>query len=305
MALYSGDNAIVLQKGLNTQFAKWRDSYKNLSAKVKPIFSNLTTDQEYENLGFFGQNPRMRLFEGSRVINSFKDYQFIARVSPWESTIEVDVDLYNDDKYGLISAKLKTMTDSVELNDLRQTVNLINLGSTLGVSYDGQSFFSTTHNESGSNQTNIVPGSGTSLAQITDDFGKAMELLLGLVGDQGEPINAGVEGEWYVYCGPALYWKFRQLQNLQLINNTSNIMVQEKFQVVVLPLLTGNSWYLFDGSGEFKPFIKITRQAPEFTSLDKPDSESVFHRRKAYYGVFYRMGFTYGKWQKAVKITNS
>ena len=65
-----------------------------------------------------------------------------------------------------------------------------------------------------------------------------------------------------------------------------------------------NGWYLADISAGLKPFVMQERRAVEFTQLEE-NSEKGFMSKKFYYGVDYRVGFSYGLWQKMVKVTNS
>jgi phage major head subunit gpT-like protein len=61
----------------------------------------------------------------------------------------------------------------------------------------------------------------------------------------------------------------------------------------------GNPWFLLDLSRPVKPFIFQDRRPLSFTSLDKPDDENVFYRRKYIYGWDSRNAAGYGLWQLA------
>jgi len=305
MGLYSGDNAVVLRKGLNTTFAKWVESYSNLNKQLTPIYSLITSDSDRVDYGVWGQMPQMREWKGSRVHNSFRDFNFTVYNKDWELTLEVDVNTYEDDTYGMIEMKLKQMMRAIEVNDLTQTVNLLVNGTTAVNYEDGNPFFYATHNIGLSgNQSNLLSGTGTSLAAIEADFVAARQTMATYKGDKGTPLNDAPPTDLYVICHPLLQYRFEQLQQVNLISNTSNILAG-KFNIISMPGLTDtNDWYLVDASGIFKPFIKQTRQSPKFVSLDKPDSEQVFNHKKALYGIDYRMNFAYGRWQQCVKTTN-
>jgi len=61
----------------------------------------------------------------------------------------------------------------------------------------------------------------------------------------------------------------------------------------------GTPWYLLDLSRPIKPIVLQIRKRPEFVSMDRPDDENVFMRRKFRYGVDDRKNVGYGLWQLA------
>jgi len=60
-----------------------------------------------------------------------------------------------------------------------------------------------------------------------------------------------------------------------------------------------NAWYLMDLSRPIKPIILQIRKQPQFVSMDKPDDENAFMRKKYRYGVDDRKNVGYGLWQLA------
>jgi len=59
------------------------------------------------------------------------------------------------------------------------------------------------------------------------------------------------------------------------------------------------AWYLMDLSKPIKPIILQVRKQPQFVSMDKPDDENAFMRKKYRYGVDDRKNVGYGLWQLA------
>lgn len=62
---------------------------------------------------------------------------------------------------------------------------------------------------------------------------------------------------------------------------------------------TGDPWFLLDLSRPLKPIILQIRKRPEFVSMDRPDDENAFMRKKYRYGVDDRKNVGYGLWQLA------
>lgn len=63
----------------------------------------------------------------------------------------------------------------------------------------------------------------------------------------------------------------------------------------------GPAWYLLDASRPLRPLILGNRTAPEFVAQDESDSDSIFYRNSADYGVCVRKGVQYGLWQLAYR----
>lgn len=61
----------------------------------------------------------------------------------------------------------------------------------------------------------------------------------------------------------------------------------------------GAAWFLMDVSRALKPIIYQSRQAFDFTALDKPTDPNVFNRKEFIYGVDGRANAGYGFWQMA------
>lgn len=62
---------------------------------------------------------------------------------------------------------------------------------------------------------------------------------------------------------------------------------------------SGTGWYLLDLSRPIKPIIFQRRKQVEFVSMDRPDDDNAFMRKKYRYGVDDRKNVGYGLWQLA------
>ena len=61
----------------------------------------------------------------------------------------------------------------------------------------------------------------------------------------------------------------------------------------------GAAWYLLDVSRAVRPLIFQSRKEPQFISIDRPDDENVFMRKKYLYGCERRDNAGFGLWQLA------
>jgi phage major head subunit gpT-like protein len=62
---------------------------------------------------------------------------------------------------------------------------------------------------------------------------------------------------------------------------------------------TDAPWFLLDTSRAVKPFIFQLRRGVQLVTMDRPDDEHAFMRKKLRYGVDYRGAAAYGLWQLA------
>ena len=62
---------------------------------------------------------------------------------------------------------------------------------------------------------------------------------------------------------------------------------------------SGAPWFLMDLSRPVKPLVLQIRKRPDFVSMDRPDDENVFMRKKYRYGVDDRKNAGFGLWQLA------
>jgi len=152
-------------------------------------------------------------------------------------------------------------------------------------------------------QSNLLTGTGTTLAQLETDIEAAEAAMLSFLDDTGEPWNEG-EVKIGIVCNPSLKAKFEKLNTLDQINNSSNGMKGRISHITYSARLSDvDDWYLGDISDGMKPIIKQKRQDPVFNALEG-DSDNGFMRKQYAYGIDYRVGFGYGLWQKMVKTTN-
>ena len=162
--------------------------------------------------------------------------------------------------------------------------------------YDGQPFFSLSHQDSADSgtQSNLLTGTGTTLAQLKADIETAEAEMLSYKDDTGEPWNEG-SIKIGIACHPKLKRKFEELNTLGRINSTDNGMKGRISQITYSSRLSDeNDWYIADIGEGMKPVIKQNRQNPEFESLEG-DSDNGFMRKQFLYGIDYRVGFGYGK----------
>lgn len=296
-------NPVTLRKGLRATFMKAFDNAEN-PADVMPFILETESDGSDEDYGWLGQSPSLTEWTDERKIKSLNDFEYKIANKDYEATLGVDRNSLKDDRMGAIKVRINDLAAKARIHPRKLFYEAIQAGET-ELCYDGQPFFSASHLEGQSGtQSNIVTGTGTSLAQLKADVTSAEARMLGFLDDTGEPYNEG-EVQLSVICPVGMKQAFIELNTLAEISGSTNAM-RGRFSSIVSSarLSDSNDWYIADVSAGLKPLVKQVRQAPEFNSLEG-DSEAGFMKKKWYYGIDYRVGFGYGVWQKMIKVKNA
>lgn len=303
MSTYAGKEVVTLRKGLNAAFIKAFNNAEN-PADVMPFIMETVSTSNKEDYGWLGQAPSMSEWIDERKLKSMNEFDYEIENKDYEATISVDRNALNDDQLGNVKTRIDDLARKAKIHPRKLFMEAIAQGE-VELCYDGQPFFSASHVEGDSGvQSNLLTGTGTTLAQLEADVDRAEAAMLSFKDDTGEPWNEG-EVKIGLVCHPDLKAKFNRLNTLDQINNSSNGMKGRIAQITYSSRLPESTdWYISDISEGMKPIIKQKRQDPVFNSLEG-DSDNGFTRKKYLYGIDYRVGFGYGLWQKMIKMKNS
>jgi phage major head subunit gpT-like protein len=307
---------VVTSDFLTAVFTGFKALFTTGFAAIRPQWTRVameapsTTDGETYN--WLGAVPAMKEWIDTKIAAGLSAFNYTIRNKDWESTIEVDRNTFEDDKLGMVNPRIQELSQEAARHPDELISSLI---TTNGLCYDGQNFFDTDHSEGASGtQVNTAAGTGVTTALLTADFRTARAAMINVKDDRGKPMikNLGQDamgapnGMWLVMCPPALMGTFEELMNASFISNTENVL-KGAFSLWVNPYLTdANDWYLFYVGSAVRPLIMQMRKRPVFVSLQDPNSsESVFFRKKFYFGVEARYNAGYGLWQFAYRTTNT
>lgn len=296
-------NQITIKRGLRAAFMKAFDNAEN-PTEVMPYIMETQSDGPDEEYGWLGQSPQLVEWKDERKLKALRDFDYTIPNKDYEATLQVDRNALKDDRMGAVQVRIDDLARKARVHSRKLFFETIEAGE-VELCYDGQPFFSNSHEEGESGvQSNIYTGTGTSLAQIKADIDGAEAEMLSFKDDTGEPYNEG-EVQIGIVCHPKLKRKFEELNTLTQINNSDNGMRGRISSIVYSSRLSDeNDWFIADISSGMKPVIKQDRQAPEFNSLEG-DSDNGFMRKQYLYGIDYRVGFGYGLWQKMIKVKNA
>lgn len=297
-------NTGLTQAGLKSEFFA---EYNATEKHYKKLATEIKSNRDKETYKFLGTVPQMREWGNGRLAKGLRSESYDIKNLKYESTIEVDRDEYDDDQTGQLGVRVRELGERAGTHPDYLMSYIINNGHVDGFNaYDGVPFFSEAH-ESGASgaQSNLlesgaVAGDNPTTQEFRASLAKAIQAMLGLKDDQGEPMMVSVKG--LVCVVPAsMYFTASEAISASLVENTNNAL-QNVARIIGFPRLTApNKWFLFNTSGAVRPFVFQNRAPVEFQSLME-DSEENFKREKFLFGVRARYGFTYGYWQKAVSV---
>jgi len=303
MSTFAGKDLVSLRKGLNAAFVKAFNNSEDPS-DVMPFIMETTSNSDKENYGWLGQSPSMSEWVDERKLKSLEEFDYEIVNRDYEATLSISRNEIADDQLGNVKVRIDDLARKARIHPRKLFIEALKAGTTQ-LCYDGQPMFSASHTEGKSGtQSNLLTGTGTTLAQLETDIETAEAEMLSYKDDTGEPWNEG-DVKLGIVCHPKMKAKFNKLNTLEQINNSSNSMKGRISQITYSSRLDDETdWYLGDVSDGMKPFIKQKRQDPKFEAMEG-QSDNGFMRKKYSYGVDYRVGFGYGLWQKMIKTTNA
>lgn len=294
-------NNLLLEKGLRAEFNRALENGER-PEEVMPLIMMTQSTSDQEKYGWLGESPALREWKDERQLSGLNDFDYTLPNVDYESTIKVDKNVMDDDQLGATQIRVRDLARRALIHPRQLFFDALIAGD-VDLGYDGVSFFNAAHAESGSNQSNTYTGTGTTTAQFQADFIGARARMRSFLDDQGEPRNEG-ELDLYVVAPSSLEGVVDEVLSASLLNNTTNTLRGAAKKIISSRLEAddSNDWYLMSGSGVIKPLIQQMRKPMEFVSLET--GERAFMRKELLFGVDYRVGFGYGAWYKAVKVTN-
>ncbi len=274
-------------------------AYRDIAMEVQS-----STQTEVHN--WLGAIPTMREWVSERIIDKLSAFEYVVPNQDWANTIEIPRNAIEDDRIGLYSKLIITMAREARNHPTRLAYQIFQDNPTC---YDGKPFFATDHSEGQSgNQSNLITGTGNSLANLIADLDTADARFAEFKNDRGEPIM--VSGAplrvTHVMTPPGLKAQFETIANAQMIQNTTNKWAG-RLGVIVNPYLTDtNDWFALDLSHDFKPILVQIRRPATFSEFSSVAAEhELFHNKRFLIGVDARYAVKPAFWQTAIKVVNA
>jgi len=301
MSILNAATLIGTQKTFRTLFLQ---SFDSVSPNYQKHVMEMGSTNAAEIYQWLGRVGAMQEWLDTKNIDELRGFDFTIKNKDWESTIGVDRNSIEDDQLGMYGPRIADLGVRARQHPNKLLSDARKAGvTTLG--YDGQFFYDTDHSEGDSGtQSNKLTGTGTTVAQIRTDIFAAKSQFRKFKDDKGEPfVEEAGNQDFLATIHPDFEVKFEELNN----PGPGSTIPKTVIPYEVDPRLTDvNDFYLDYIGLPLRPFIKQNRKAVDFVSLDDPNaSETVFMRKKFFYGVEGRYNVSYGLYQLSMLTTNT
>lgn len=304
------------------------DFYPRLEAAMERIWAPLISvevpsTRDTEEYGWLGQVAPMRKWVGERQEQTLKKYSLTIQNFEYEATLPMSLPDMRRDKTGQLQVRYNDLIarTATHWNSLAGPLITNGAGSTSGLAYDGQYFFDTDHNESGSNQTNnltstevpsadVATASTLTTTEAANVITETLAYMQSLTDDQSEPINQGIN-DVLILCTKVGHLKGVKtalgLTNLGTGSGNNNPILAwtQNFRVeyVSTRVTAADALYFFFGNPTMGG-TPLIRQS-ELGVQAQLDTSEEFKKNRHLFGVKAARGIGYGQWQRACKVTLS
>lgn len=266
--------------------------------------TNVPSSARSQHFPVHSKIAKLRKWEGTRVVNGGKSYDYILTNEKYELTLGIPREDIEDDNLGYLSFAIDDIGQQMRLWQDDLIFAALLAGGT-DTSYDGVAFFADTHSLGGNTVDNLF----ASTALTGDNFAAVRAAMANYVGEDGRSLQVMPD---LLVVPPALEYKARQIVEAATIQGTAAALdnvLRGLARVLVVPQLSAaaggsdTTWYLMDTRRAMKPFVFQTRQAPSITSKIGEQEDNVFWEDNYVWGVRARGVAGYGPFWLASKCT--
>jgi phage major head subunit gpT-like protein len=312
MGITKSDVPYLMTAGLQEVFMQGYTQY--VAGIWQECCTPIDSNKNEETYDWLGSTPTMREWLNERAPKGMLEHNFKLKNKHFEASIEVDRNTLDDDLYGQIKQRVMQLgQEAARYKDVYFTT-LLEAG-TSNLCYDGQPFFSTTHSEGNSGTQSNAPAASSTYnitqANLPSVIAKVITAMRLFKDDQGKIAGAGTT---HIMVHPANEFDARYVLDPSVIaqatgSTVATVLFKGRLKIIVNPYMTladaaniqYGPYFFFDLGQPTKPFIFQKRKDAEFVSLDKPDSQENFMRRRLIYGVDERYNMGYGNWRYAYR----
>jgi phage major head subunit gpT-like protein len=314
--LVSSDISGLLLAGLKTQFFS---TFTQVPSEYEKIATVIPSDKDTEHYAWLGALPGMSEFLDERQVAEFSEYEYQVKNKTWESTVSVARTALEDDQYGAVAMRVKSLAYEAKQHIDQLVFGLLSNGFTTNC-YDGQPFFGThaigkNSPYAGTTQSNLCAsgsGAGALSYQTLQNalIGTLQAALIAMertLNDQGRPM--GVMPDTLVVSPENRFNAEALLQSVfypqpvtsasGVVQNIQNNTLKDILRIHVSPYLPSQTaWIVLDTKRPVRAVFLQMRREFEFESLEGT-SEEGFMRDRYLYGVRGRYNVGFGDWRCA------
>lgn len=280
-----------------------------------------SSDSGSETYGWLGSVPTLAELKGeSKAEDGFAQYTYSIVNKEYARAIRIADKDRRRDKLGQLEARMGELAQLAAQHWDSLVASLI---TTNGNSYDGTTFFSTAHAESGTSQVNALAAAhittlnvGTATAPTAEEMALILPEALGkfhlLTDDKGNATNGGARN-FLLLCGSAKIFASaaHAIQANNLASGASNpVQGLRASGYSITPVLTPDlssvtdAFYLFRTDSAVKPFI-LQEEVPLRAAMSTTANDEFIKYNRFIFSLYTSRAAGYGRWQSAAKLTLS
>lgn len=265
---------------------------------IKQVCMEVDSNSREETYNWLGQLPRVKEFLDERQIEAISAYKYTITNKKWESTFAVSADDFRFDSLGLINPRIRSAAISHPKHFLSLLVDLLN-GIFATACYDGQNMCDTDHPIAGGVQSNKETH-----ALSADYYGTAITALQNMKGDKGDYLYLG--GPYLLIVSPSKWKTAWDIVSKEKDAYGGDNAYYNTGDVIALPGLSANYWFVVCPNEEIKPFIKQNVAVEEIEGMENMisrtegnvqflvDFSEAFMKDNVLYGTKSRYNLGYG-----------
>ncbi|MEW6060363.1 MAG: Mu-like prophage major head subunit gpT family protein [Bacteroidota bacterium] len=286
---------VALQRNYSALF---NETFDTIQTNWQRVATEVPSTSHGNTYSFILDTPRMREWLGDKIINKLKGADYYIKNKPWEASFGVDEDDVEDDNLGMYPIKVKELADEGK----RHPDELVSIARQDGETtkcWDGYNFYATDHKiDKSGTQSNLLAGTGTTLAKISDDLKKVRAQFRKFKTSQGKPfIRRTGKLDILVTCPVELEAVFEELKNSKQIGGSDNPLLNA-FDYIVDPYLEDNdAWYADYVGGFIKAFLLQMRKRPELKTRQRDFDDKIVK-----FGIEARYNVGYALWPFSIKV---
>ncbi len=242
---------------------------------------------------------------GARV-KQLKDYEFTTTVVEWDLSIEMPRSTIEDLPEEVARIGRNHGGSATVYFDERM---IAQLDSTTANGYDSKPLYSTTHDESGTNQDNARTDAVTDTLPDVGELETALDedlvALRNFTDDQGRPVNEGASG-WLILIPPEYEYLYRGVLDPTLSAQAIDASgatgrFRGLFDIRVSAYIAGDRHFIFAKSRNRKALGFFEKTAWDYNSNIGTDSDAWQHGRTAIFSGYARFEFLPWDWKTTVR----
>ena len=277
----------LIQALQTTVDQRYRQGWSDAAPWHQQVATVVPSSVRTNTYGWMQRLPSMRQWIGPRTLQNLSNHQYTLTNVPWELTVAVDRDDWEDDMLGVYNPLFEEMGRAARKLPDTQMIAVLQAGLTTGLGFDGVTFFNDAHPALGAGAAIDNNFAGAALSAV--NYAAVRAAMMSYQGEDGLPL--GVLPNLLI-VPPQLEGIARLILNAEIVASaaataTETNIWRNSASLLVIPELAAapTVWYMADVSRPIKPLIWQNRRSPTLVSRANPEDSNVFNTRQLEWGV--------------------